>query len=142
MSTAESEWNENAPPPKSKRKFWWILGCGGCAVLSIIPIGIGATIVVPNVMAARKRAQELKVKVDLTTLNAVVEEYKLKRGAYPSSWNDLLAEGKTVPQDPWGHDYVLIAGEDLQTRPRIFTYGRDGVRGGENEDADVEYTPR
>lgn len=142
MSTPETEWNENAPPPKSQRKLWWILGCAGFGVLSLITIGIAATIFVPKVIASRNRALQIKVIAELTTLNAVVEEYRSKKGAYPSSWDDLLAEGKAVPQDPWGHDYVLIAGEDLQTRPRIFTYGRDGVRGGENEDADVEHTPR
>ena len=41
-----------------------------------------------------------------------------------------------VPDDPWGYKYQYMY-PGINGEFDIFTYGRDGIPGGEGEDADI-----
>lgn len=80
-----------------------------------------------------------------------LESYRLDMGRYPSSEEGLGAlttspaaskrwKGpylkKAVPLDPWGHPYLYrYPGQhgDLD----VYSLGRDGKSGGQDEDADI-----
>jgi hypothetical protein len=65
-------------------------------------------------------------------------------GAYPDSLASLLEDtpclavlggSRTVLKDPWGREYQFVADPDGHTFT-LFTYGRDGLRGGSGPDSD------
>jgi general secretion pathway protein G len=147
MSTTESPWNAESPPPKSSNRKLWIFGCAGAAILALLAVGILATVFIPHWMRRFPAAQRGKINADLGMIDAAMEQYKARHGAYPRSLDDLVAPGEALsssglPHDPWDHDYVMLAGADPQKRPRLLTYGRDGVLGGAGPDMDIVYNPR
>ncbi len=149
MNAPESPWNATEPAKKpGNRTLWWILGGAGCVVLALVTLGILATIVVPNVLGRLGKSQQVKTRVDLVMLGMALEQYRMAHdGNYPRSMGELVAPGSAyvangLPRDPWNREYVMLTAEDPRTRPRLLTYGRDGVPGGAGEDADFEYEPR
>lgn len=56
-------------------------------------------------------------------------------GACPKYAPGGYLEGNKVPQDPWGVDYGYQSDGKTFT---IISYGKDGVEGGENFDADID----
>jgi general secretion pathway protein G len=106
------------------------------------------------------RAQQAQVDLAATQLRQLeqsLELYKLDNGRYPSSDQGLLAlvrkpAGDPVPrrwspggyakrdqiQDPWGIPYQYRFPGDHNARTfDLFSYGPDGLEGGEEEDADI-----
>jgi general secretion pathway protein G len=67
-------------------------------------------------------------------------------GAFPAELSDLVQPdvgGRTVlhaadiPLDPWGRPYRYEPPDGEFGFARIWTYGRDGLPGGEDDDADL-----
>jgi general secretion pathway protein G len=91
-------------------------------------------------------AIEGKVPVDIRTIDRACLEYAINNGGvYPSDLAQLLESepGRfgylrcaTVPRDPWGRPYLYAPTDEHCHDPRIWTYGRDGLPGGEGDDAD------
>ncbi|MFT6985735.1 MAG: general secretion pathway protein G [Psychromonas sp.] len=91
----------------------------------IVILGILASMVVPNLMGNKDKADRQKVVSDVVALENALDMYKLDNGIYPSTEQGLEAlveqpsgtpeprsyreDGyiKRLPQDPWGNDYVL-----------------------------------
>ena len=87
-----------------------------------------------------------------------LDAYRLDNDYYPSSEQGLVAlvespEGTpaprrwrgpylrkaTLPTDPWGRTYVYVSpGIQSPHSYDLYTLGRDGEPGGEEEDVDVE----
>jgi general secretion pathway protein G len=84
--------------------------------------------------------QQTTIKMNISNLEASIKLYKMNNFRYPESWEDLLngdfIEGGRVPSDPWGVDYFYEPPTDGDNYV-VGTYGRDGVAGGEGEDADI-----
>ena len=58
-------------------------------------------------------------------------------GEPPRNWRGPYLR-KTIPRDPWGRAYLYVSpGKDNPTSYDVYTLGRDGVIGGDGEDADV-----
>jgi general secretion pathway protein G len=51
----------------------------------------------------------------------------------PPAWHSYL---ERLPMDPWGHPYQYL-NPGLQSEIDVFSYGADGVAGGEGNDADI-----
>jgi general secretion pathway protein G len=108
----------------------------------IVIIGLLATVVVINVMPAQDTARIRKAEADIATLEQGVEMYRLNKMSYPSSGQglqSLVSEGfiKRLPDDPWGKPYLYaVPGRNGQSFD-IYSYGADGVQGGEGDDADI-----
>lgn len=91
----------------------------------IVILGVLASMVVPNLMGNKDKADRQKVISDVIALENSLDMYKLDNGIYPSTEQGLEAlidepsgspeprnyreDGyiKRLPQDPWGNDYVL-----------------------------------
>jgi type II secretion system protein G len=103
--------------------------------------------------ARRTRAQS-----DLHELDQALEVFKVHVGRYPTTEEGLqalltapagldnpdawrgpyLARRRTVPPDPWGHEYVYrCPGEKYPGRFDLCSLGADGTPGGQGADADV-----
>jgi general secretion pathway protein G len=121
-------------------------------VLTII--AIMAVLVVPKVMGALGQAQQKAVKVDLASLAAALNMYKLDNNSYPSTeqgLNALISKPGGQPEaanwrsggylekppiDPWKQPYqYLRPGQHGEFD--LYSLGADGKPGGEGESADI-----
>ncbi|KEY58926.1 type II secretion system major pseudopilin GspG [Serratia sp. DD3] len=110
----------------------------------IVIIGILASLVVPNLMGNKEKADQQKTVSDIMALESALDMYKLDNSRYPSTEQGLQAlvtkpsaqpeprsypQGgyiRRLPQDPWGADYQLLSpGQHGQVD--IFSYGPDGT---------------
>ena len=115
----------------------------------IVIIGLLATAVVPNLLKKLNSANTGKVKADLTQIKQAAEGYLYDHnGKWPDSIEQLVQrdqdgtaylEQSEVPKDPWGNAYMYEAPRQGEAYPSIYTYGADGVRGGEGKDRDISY---
>jgi general secretion pathway protein G len=91
-------------------------------------------------------AIEGKVPHDIRFIESACEAYSIDNdGVYPSALEQILMpdpdtigylRSTSLPRDPWGRAYLYAAPDEHCRDPRIWTYGRDGLPGGEGDDAD------
>ncbi|MFT7053304.1 MAG: general secretion pathway protein G [Psychromonas sp.] len=116
----------------------------------IVILGILASLVVPNLMGNKDKADRQKVVSDLVALENALDMYRLDNSYYPSTDQGLNAlveepsgtptprnyreEGyiRRLPQDPWGNDYILVSPGE-QGRIDVFSVGRDGEEGTDDD---------
>lgn len=113
----------------------------------IVILGLLATLVVPKVFDALKRAFGGKVKSDIMAISSALDDYAINNGGkYPESLEDLVTpdengytylKQKSVPQDPWSMEYQYEPPVPGAPDPRVFTLGADGTPGGEGENQDM-----
>jgi general secretion pathway protein G len=111
----------------------------------IVILGLLATLVVPNVVGYLFRANSEIVKVDISSLSDAIRQYQINNGGkLPDSLERLIEpdtnghrylDTKTLPKDPWKNEYQY---ESNGNEYRILSYGKDGMPGGEGEDADID----
>jgi Type II secretion system (T2SS), protein G len=85
---------------------------------------------------------------DIVELEEAVTAYALRHGyEYPASLERLVVpdeagvrylEGDKLPVDPWGNAYGYERSSAKGTKPRIFSYGSDGVPGGKGSARDID----
>lgn len=120
----------------------------------IVIIGLLATIVMVNVLPSQDRAMKEKARADISVLEQSVESYRLDNFTFPTPEQGLQAlvappagmtrpdryrEGgyiRRLPDDPWGNPYQYAAPGE-KGRFDIFSFGADGRKGGEGDDADI-----
>ena len=120
----------------------------------VVILGLLATEVMINVLPSQDRAMREKAKADISTLEQAVETYRLEMLTYPTTAQGLQAlvqapaglarpdryrDGgyvRRLPDDPWGQPYqYAYPGE--HGRFDVYSFGADGAKGGEGEDADI-----
>ena len=118
----------------------------------VIILGILAAVVVPNIMDKPDQARITKAKQDIRALESALNMYKLDNFVYPNTdqglealvqkpsgtpdpknWKQYL---KRLPEDPWGNPYQYL-NPGIQGDIDIFTFGADGVQGGEDTGTDI-----
>ncbi|PKH02551.1 type II secretion system protein GspG [Psychromonas sp. MB-3u-54] len=116
----------------------------------IVILGILASLVVPNLMGNKDKADRQKVVSDLVALENALDMYRLDNSYYPTTDQGLDAliekpsgtpaprnyreEGyiRRLPQDPWGNDYILVSPGE-QGRIDVLSVGRDGEEGTDDD---------
>jgi general secretion pathway protein G len=123
-------------------------------VLAII--GALAMLVGPSILRNVGDANVAAARTQIETFAVALDAYRLDTGNYPTTDEGLAAlrvrpiadtarpgwRGpylrKAVPLDPWGRRYVYTApGVHNPDAYDLYTLGRDGVPGGEGENADI-----
>ena len=122
----------------------------------IVIMGLLLGVVGPAVFENIKQGQGARIKADFANLKTALQSYRLDNFAYPTTEQGLQAlvtkpdiapiprkyrsEGylEKLPRDPWDNQYVFVSPSDNHPFD-IYTLGRDGVQGGEGEDADISY---
>lgn len=120
-------------------------------------IAVLATVVAPAVFRNVGDAKSGAAKSQIELLSLALTQYRLDNDHFPTTAQGLASlramptagdpprnwRGpylqRTVPNDPWGRPYAYASpgrGEQAQTF-ELYTLGRDGKVGGEEEDADV-----
>lgn len=109
-------------------------------------ISMLAIMVAPNIFNQQAGAMRDVTLSQISTLEAALDTYRLDVGEYPDSLEGLMTNDsgraswngpylrRAVPQDPWDNDYVYDGGGRQFT---LVSYGADGERGGEDDDADI-----
>ncbi len=122
----------------------------------LIIIGILAGYVGPKIMGRPEEAKRTKAALQIKGLETALHLYKLDNGTYPSTEQGLQAlvappetgrlppkwrqggylEKATVPQDPWGNEFVYLS-PGVNADFDLISYGADGESGGEGDNADI-----
>lgn len=120
----------------------------------IVILGILASLVVPNLLGNKEKADQQKAVSDISALEQALDMYKLDNSVYPTTDQGLEAlvskpagspeprnyrDGgyiKRLPLDAWGSEYQYMSPGDNGTVD-IFTLGADGQEGGEDINADI-----
>jgi len=121
----------------------------------VVILGILATMVAPQILGRADDARITKAKSDIVSLEAALDLYQLDNYVYPNTSQGLESlatkpsespeprnykQGgyvKSLPQDPWGRDYLYLnPGVKTQTYD-IYTLGADGEEGGEGVNTDI-----
>ena len=123
--------------------FKWWLFCGAAYVIALVlvfwpkPIDSGY-----------RMSKHGRVRSDIVAIHTAVEEYAINNdGRYPNDLRVLVTsdehgnaylEGKAVPKDPWRREYRYEPPTEDRPKPRVFCLGKDGLPGGEGDDADTD----
>ena len=109
-------------------------------------IGMLAVMVAPSIFNQQAGAQRDAALSQISALEAALDTYRLDVGQYPDSLEGLVENDsgraawngpylrRAVPLDPWGNEYVYDSDGRGFT---LVSYGPDGERGGEGDDADI-----
>jgi general secretion pathway protein G len=118
----------------------------------LVIIGVLAALIVPNVLDRAEEARVTAARTDVNNLMQALKLYKLDNQRYPTSEQGLqaLVTKPTVgaippnwkpyldklPNDPWGRSYQYT-NPGLKGAIDIYSFGADGVIGGEGKDAEI-----
>jgi general secretion pathway protein G len=122
----------------------------------VLIIGLLTTVVATNLIGRAERAKISLARTQLKTLSDQLELYRLDNGRYPSEGQGLEAlvrpPGGDAPpnyprggyvkarslKDPWGSPYEYrVPGTYNSHSFDLFSFGPDGVEGGEDDNADI-----
>ncbi len=117
----------------------------------IIILGLISALVAPKFFGKVDKAQTKTTKAQIELLGSALDDFRLDNGRYPTSEEGLNAlrekpgelenwDGpylpKAIPLDPWNKQYIYkCPGEHGDYD--LYSYGRDGVAGGEKSDQDI-----
>jgi general secretion pathway protein G len=122
----------------------------------IVILGILAGLIVPRIMSRPEEARRTKAALQIRSIESALKLYKLDNGVYPDTDQGLDAllekpgtgaipknwreggylEASRVPNDPWGNPFMYIMpGQNGDFD--LSSYGRDGEKGGEGDNADL-----
>lgn len=137
-------------PPRRLHRGFTLLE----VMVVIVILGVLASLVVPNLLGNKEKADRQKVVSDLIALESSLDMYKLDNGHYPSTAQGLQAllrkpdsaplarnyrHGgyiKRLPTDPWGNDYLYLSPGEKSLFD-IYTLGADNQENGEGAATDI-----
>ena len=118
----------------------------------LVIIGVLAALIVPNVLERADDARVTAARTDVNNLMQALKLYKLDNQRYPSAeqglqalvvkptagaippnWKPYLDK---LPNDPWLRPYQY-ASPGLKGEIDVYSFGADGVIGGEGKNADI-----
>ena len=122
----------------------------------IVILAMLAALVGPKLMGRTDDAKVKTTRIQLKGLESALKLYKLDNGSYPSTEQGLDAlvakpsvgvipksykdggylDNKSVPKDAWGNDYLYVSPGEHGDYD-LFSYGSDGVKGGDGKNADI-----
>lgn len=149
----------NACPARSVRRFPGDrAGARGFTLIEIMVVvvilAVLAALIVPRIMSRPDEARVVAARQDIRALEQALKLYRLDNQRYPSTEQglDALVKPPTLPplppnwkaggylerlpRDPWGNAYQYL-NPGLRGEIDVFSYGADGIAGGEGFDADI-----
>lgn len=117
----------------------------------VIIITLMGAIVAPTVFNQLRKAEEKRVEADLNAIESALKLYRLDNYAYPTEaqgLESLVTEPSTarawrgpyldsMPRDPWETEYQYRNPSDHEQDFDIYSFGADGVAGGEGDGTDL-----
>lgn len=121
-------------------------------IVVLVILGLLAAVVAPRVYDKLARGKEQIAKIQINELEGALQLFSFDNGRYPNtgeglealiqnpgnleSWNGPYLEKSMLPMDPWGRAYIYRSPGQFGDFD-LFSYGPDGVEGGEGENADI-----
>ena len=118
----------------------------------LVIIGVLAALIVPNMLDRADDARVTAARTDVNNLMQALKLYRLDNLRYPSGEQGLTAlvtkptSGPVppnwrpyldkLPSDPWKQAYQY-ANPGLKGEIDVYSFGADGVAGGEGKNADI-----
>jgi general secretion pathway protein G len=120
----------------------------------VVIMAILAALIVPRVMSRPDEARVIAAQQDIRTLTQALKLYRLDNMRYPTTEQGLAALVKApdtpplatswkaggylerLPRDPWGNSYQYL-NPGIRGEIDVFSFGADGVAGGEGFNADI-----
>lgn len=119
-------------------------------MIVVVIIGMLAAVVGPKLLGNLDKSKAATTKQQLVNLKNAVIQFNADMGELPNELNDLMVnshndkkwdgpylDGKSIPQDAWGNDFVYTVPGSDGMRFEILSYGGDKTSGGEGYDADI-----
>lgn len=122
----------------------------------LVILGLLVSIVAPNVLDRADQARTQKVQADFKAIETALKMYRLDNFNYPSTDQGLAALVEKpgidpvprnwkpsgyldeLPKDPWGRAYLYLSPAEYGDGDfDLFTFGADGVSGGEDQNTDI-----
>jgi general secretion pathway protein G len=123
----------------------------------LIILGLLAGLVLPRMMGRTEDARRQTAQVQIRSLENALALYYADNGIYPTTeqtlkalvekptiepvppkWKGPYLEKGILPKDPWNKDYIYLSPGVNLPEFDLLSYGKDGVKGGEGEFADIE----
>lgn len=121
----------------------------------VVIIGVLGAIVVPQFMSRPDQAKVTATRTDIQAISTALEMYRLDTFNYPSTQQGIEALSKrpggtpvvknwnpqgylkNLPLDPWGTPYQYLSPGTHSAGYDLYSFGSDGVPGGEEHAADI-----
>lgn len=126
----------------------------------LVIIGLIASLVGPRLFSRVDTSKVQVAETQVRMLRGAIETYRLEVGKLPgveegldvlynppaderlrTRWKGPYLD-EPAPMDPWGNPYQYAIPGANGMPFALYSFGADGVRGGEGNDADVGYLPR
>jgi len=121
-------------------------------IVVLVILGLLATVVGPRVMQRLSQGKTEIAKLQIDQLDGALGLFRFDVGRYPTTaeslqalvdnpsgvqnWSGPYLDKKSLPKDPWGREYQYRSpGQNGDYD--LWSYGADGVEGGEGENMDV-----
>lgn len=118
-------------------------------LIVIIILGLLMSLVAPKMFSKVDSTKTKTAAVQLEMISTALDTYRLDLGEYPENLNELRTSAKKgwdgpylpkdVPLDPWNNPYIYNRTGDKQKPYELKSLGKDGVAGGEDDNADVVF---
>ncbi|MSO92488.1 MAG: type II secretion system protein GspG [Rhodospirillales bacterium] len=119
----------------------------------LVILGLLVGIVVPRAIGYLSKAKSDVAKIQLENLATSLDLFRLDVGRYPNqdeglqalvarpsgivTWRGPYLKASSVPLDPWERAYVYEIPGKRGGPYELLSFGADGTRGGEGENADI-----
>ena len=120
-------------------------------IVVLVILGLLATVVGPRVMDRLSKGKSEIAKLQIDQFEGALGLFRFDVGRFPSTaeglaslaqdpgienWSGPYVDKMTVPKDPWDRDYQYRSPGQFGDYD-LFSFGADGVEGGEDENADI-----
>ena len=119
-------------------------------MLVVVIIGILAGVVLPNLVGRKIEAQKAAAGQQIKTFEMSIDLYQMDTGDFPESLNDIVKDTgdpnwkgpylrqRTIPKDPWRQEYVYNRTGTRGINYDLYSVGKDGVEGTDDDIANWE----
>lgn len=133
-------------PTVSPHAMRLVRGLVGC-VLVVAALGLAAVWIYAHNAQRIADEKRARAREDIQYVLAALEAFREANGKYPESLGALWVpdsrgftylDPKSPPRDPWNTGYQYAPPGPGETKPRVWTFGRDKREGGDGESLDVK----
>jgi len=124
-------------------------------LVALVILGLLVGLVGPQFFGKVDSSKVKTSQIQVSMLKVALQTYRLDMGGYPDTldrlqrrpndanayWSGPYIDGE-VPFDPWGREYQYQIEPTTDLGFFLYSYGADGLSGGEGLDADIGYLPK
>jgi general secretion pathway protein G len=121
-------------------------------IVVLVILGLLAAVVAPRVYDKLAKGKEQIARIQIKEIDGALQLFSFDMGRFPNSseglealvrnpgnieaWRGPYLNKAELPKDPWGKPYVYRC-PGLHGDYDLFSFGPDGVEGGDGENSDV-----